>query len=133
MIYHNDNLNSACYRYDMIKILQTGHYHLVETKGQTKILVFDKEKTWAWINAGDIGEILVTSHTTHKVDHVLALGRYRLYEVKDEPNLTDLIHLELLVGEGVWQGYLLPTGLPTDEKKRNRIIPTNETITKSTG
>ena len=41
--------------------------------------------------------------------------------VKDERELTDLEHLELLVGEGIWQGYLLTTGLPTDEKKRNRI------------
>ena len=54
-----------------------------------------------------------------------------LYKVKDEPNFVDLFHLELLVGEGVWQGYLLPTGLPTAEKKRNRIIPAKEVITKS--
>ena len=62
---------------------------------------------------------------------VIASGKYRLYKVKDEPNFVDLFHLELLVGEGVWQGYLLPTGLPTAEKKRNRIIPAKEVITKS--
>lgn len=31
----------------------------------------------------------------------------------------------------MWQGYLLPTGLLTDEKKRNRIIPTQELMTAS--
>lgn len=86
---------------------------------------------FAWINASGIGEILVVSQNPHKTDHVLAVGKHRIYEVKDEPDLTDLIHLELLVGDGVWQGYLLPTGLPTNENKRNRIIPTLEIITKS--
>lgn len=116
----------------MIKLLQEGHYKLIETKGQTKILVLDDKRVFAWVNALEIGEILVASHKTHKTDNILAIGRYRLYEIKDEPDLTDLLHLELLVGDGVWQGYLLTTGLPTDEKKRNRIIPTKEIITKST-
>lgn len=115
----------------MIKIHQQGSYKLIETKGQTKILILDNNDTFAWINAEDIGEILVTSHKKHKTDCILAAGRYRLYEVKDEPQLTDLLHLELFVGEGIWQGYLLPTGLPNDEKKRNRIIPTDEVITKA--
>ncbi|MBP9718913.1 MAG: hypothetical protein KBD46_00395 [Candidatus Levybacteria bacterium] len=116
----------------MIKLLQEGKYKLLETKKQTKILTLDKKETFAWINALDIGEILVVSHTAHSVDCILSIGNYRMYEVKDESAFVDLVHLELFVGDGVWQGYLLPTGLPTDEKKRNRIIPTNETITKST-
>jgi hypothetical protein len=39
------------------------------------------------------------------------------------------MHLELEVGEGYWQGYLLLSGLPNDDHKRARIIPTTETIT----
>ena len=120
------------YSKKMIKLIQEGQFSLMETKNQTKILSLDKKQSFAWINALDIGEILVTSHTAHKVDCILSIGRYRMYEVKDEPDFVDLVHLELCVGDGVWQGYLLPTGLPTDEKKRNRIIPTNEIITKST-
>lgn len=116
----------------MIKLLQEGKYTLIETKGQTKILSLVGSMSFAWVMAEEIGEILVTTHTSHTVDHVLALGNYRLYEVEDEPKLTDLIHLELLVGDGKWQGYLLPTGLPNEEKIRNRIIPTKEIITKST-
>ncbi len=116
----------------MIKVIQEGSYQLIETKRQTKILILDRKKSFAWVNAADIGEILVTTHNTHKTDCILAVGKYRLYEVKDEPKLTDLNHLELLAGESVWQGYLLPTGLPSDKKKRNRIIPTHEIITKST-
>jgi hypothetical protein len=115
----------------MIKLLQEGQYTLIETQGHTKILILGRGM-FAWVNAADIGEILVTSHKTHKVDHILALGNYRVYEVKNEPHLTDLVHLELFVGNGRWQGYVLPTGLPNDAKKRNRIIPTHEIITKAT-
>jgi hypothetical protein len=116
----------------MIRVIEEGKYQLIETKRQTKILNLDNKRTFAWINASDIGEILVTTHKKHKTDNILAIGRYRLYGVKDEPNLTDLQHLELYVGDNTWQGYLLTTGLPKNEKKRSRIIPTNEMITKST-
>jgi hypothetical protein len=116
----------------MIKIIQDGSYQLIETKGQTKILNLDDKKFFAWVNAADIGEILVTSQNIHKSDCILSIGKYRLYEVNEEPEFADLQHLELFVGNGIWQGYLLPTGLPTKQKKRNRIIPTNEVITKST-
>lgn len=115
----------------MITCIEQGDYKLIETKGQTKILLLDG-KAFAWINVGDIGEILVASHTSHIVDHFLAIGKYRLYEVENEPTLTDTEHLELFVGGGIWQGYLLPTGLPTGDKKRNRIIPTNERVTQTT-
>lgn len=116
----------------MIKLIREGNYSLIETKGQTKILTLDYTYLYAWVFAQDIGEILVSSHKKHTVDHLLSVGKYRLYDVKQEPKLTDLKHLELFVGEGLWQGYLLPTGLPSDKKKRNRIIPTKEIITKAT-
>lgn len=113
----------------MIQILARGEYRLIETKHNTKILILDNEKTYAWISAANIGEILVTSHKAHKEDNLLAVGNYRFYDVKDEPKFTDQQHLELQVGCGYWQGYLLPHGLPTDEKKRNRVITTNELLT----
>lgn len=113
----------------MIRSLQDGQYRLLETKNQTKILILDKKNTYAWVNAGLIGEILVASHRKHKADHILAIGTYRIYDVKKEPKLTDLQHLELHAGNCFWQGYLLPTGLPNAKNKRNRIIPTKEVIT----
>lgn len=114
----------------MIKIIESGTYKLIETAKQTKILIINGRRTFAWVNADAIGEILVTSHKKHKTDHVLSLGNYRLYEVKNEPKLTDLLHLELHAGNGVWQAYLLPLGLPNGGKARSRIIPTKEEITK---
>lgn len=112
-------------------MIERGDYKLLETKHQTKILSLDEKETFAWINAMDIGEILVTTHKSLTVDALLAMGKYRLYEVEDEPEYVDQFHLELSVGCGNWQGYLLPNGLPTDTKKRNRIISTKEVITKT--
>lgn len=113
----------------MITLLRSGPYKLVETKHNTKILYLDNE-TYAWVEPATMGEILVVSHNPHKTDCVLSLGEYRLYSVEDELSLADHIHLELEVGAGSWQGYLLLTGLPNDQKRRARIIPTPELITR---
>ena len=114
----------------MIKLIKTGTYKLAETKkSQVKLLILDDKITYAWPNI-DIGEILVTSQKDHPIDSVLSEGIYRLYRVKDEPNLVDLVHLELETSPNTWQGYLLPTGLPDKSDIRNRIIPTKEIISK---
>ncbi len=114
----------------MIKLIKDGDYRLIETRNLTKILFLDQKGIYAWVNAEGIGEILVTSHKQHRADYTLALGKYRLYKIMNEPNLTDTWHLELSVGNGLWQGYLLLTGLPNGKKIRNRIIPTDEVITR---
>lgn len=114
----------------MIKLLKEGYYKLIETKGHTKILNLGG-KDYAWVNATGIGEILVASYNPYQTDHTLAIGKFRIYDVKNENDLTDLYHLELFVGFGHWQGYLLTTGLPTSQNIRKRIIPTGELITKS--
>lgn len=112
----------------MIRQIKQGSYRLIETKADTKIMFIDDDE-FAWITAKGIGEILVISHKEHETDATLSEGDYKVYDVKDEPYLTDLMHLELEVGRGKWQGYLLPTGFPDDSKKRSRIIPTKQLIT----
>ena len=107
----------------MITLLKRGNYRLIETKHQTKILTLDG-RSYAWVEPTRIGELLVVTHKTHRADCVLSVGEYRIYDVQDEPLLTDLKHLVLEVGHGEWQSYLLLTGLPTDDTKRSRIVPT---------
>jgi hypothetical protein len=114
----------------MITLRKTGSYKLIETKQNTKILYLDNQ-TFAWIEPPTIGEILVSSHKVHKSDCVLSMGHYHIYDVMSEPYLSDQPHLELEVGPNAWQGYLLPTGLPDGTKKRARIIPTHEIITRN--
>lgn len=116
----------------MIQLIGEGSYRLIETRNLTKILTLDETNSFAWVSAGGIGEILVNTERIFMPFHTLSSGKYRIYKVKDEPDLTDLAHLELFIGEGNWQGYLLPTGLPNEKDKRNRIIATKEIITKST-
>ena len=111
----------------MIKLLKKGKYTLVETKNDTKILTLDG-KSYVWVFTKSIGEMLVTTHKAHKTDQKLSRGEYRLYEVENEADLVDTLHLELSIGEGDWQGYLLITGFPKNRKTRSRIIPTNEVI-----
>lgn len=112
----------------MIILDRSGHYKLIETKHNTKVLYVD-DKTYAWIEPPNIGEILIASHKVHKTDCTLSMGQYHMYDVEDEPSLSDQIHLELEIGMDHWQGYLLLSGLPSREKIRGRIIPTKEVIT----
>ena len=114
----------------MISMEANGDYEVVETKHKTKVLYLD-DVAYAWIHPKHIGEILVSSHHFEDSDVKISAGKYMLYDVDNEDYLTDLQHLELEYGHDAWQGYLLPTGLPTGEKKRARIIPTDQIITHS--
>jgi hypothetical protein len=115
----------------MIRLIDQGKYNLFETFEHTKILNVG-DQHFAWINAGgDIGDILVATKRDFNPSATISRGTYRLYDIKGEPKLTDLLHLELFIGDGKWQGYLLPKGLPNGVK-RHKIIATSEIITKTT-
>lgn len=111
----------------MIKLIKKGSYRLVATKDHKRMLYLDGQG-YQWAYAEHIGDLLAFSKHPHTFNYLLALGAYRIYRVKDEPKLVDLDHLELQVGDGQWQGYLLLTGLPTRRKIRSRIEPTREVI-----
>jgi len=111
----------------MLKLLKAGNYRLVGTKDYKLILYLD-EQGYYWNYAPRIGELLTFSKHPHAQRHILALGAYRLYDVKDEMELVDLNHLELSLEGHKWQGYLLLTGLPNAKKIRSRIEPTEEVI-----
>lgn len=113
----------------MIKLVKSGKYTLYETKTNIKILQLDRI-AYVWLKIEGIGEVLVISHNQHRRDDILSTNEYKLYSVKNEKNLVDLQHLELKVGEDMWQGYLLLTGLPNDKHLRARVVPTKEVITK---
>lgn len=115
----------------MITKLREGNYRLIETKeNNIKILYLDTQ-AFAWVRTSKIGQMLVVTHVPHTTDVDLAMGRYVMYDVDDEPYLTDTTHLELEYGRKAWQGYLLITGLPNDQKIRARIIPTTQIITSN--
>ena len=111
----------------MIKVLRDGRYKLIETRQQIKILYLD-ETPYVWLFIPGIGHVLEVTHKPHRADHVLATGNYRLYAVKQERRFSQHKHLELFIGEGQWQGYLLLTALPTNKQPRTRLVATDETI-----
>ena len=111
----------------MIKIITKGVYKLIITKDRKKILYLGNQ-SYQWIHIKSIGDLLLFSNHPHEAQYVLAQGEYLLYKVKKEPNYIDLQHLELSIGMGDLQGYLLLTGLPTIDKIRSRIIATHELI-----
>lgn len=113
----------------MIKLISKGKYRLVGTKDR-KILLYLNKQGYHWGYAPEIGPLLTFSKHPHEQSYTLSQGDYKLYDVEDEPKLVDLEHLELSVGPGKWQGYLLLTGLPRARKIRSRIEPTEELITK---
>lgn len=112
----------------MIKLLTKGNYRIIGTKDHTTILYLENQG-YHWNYVPQIGELLTFSKHPHKQSHLIVQGKFRIYEVQDEPKLVDLKHLELSVGQGAWQGYLLLTGLPHSKKLRSRILPTEERIT----
>lgn len=81
---------------NMISIRKSGTYKLIETKRHTKILYLGPV-AYAWIEPTRIGVILVTTHNVHNTDCVLSTGHFRLYDVDQEPQLSDNQHLELEV------------------------------------
>ncbi len=113
----------------MINLVQKGLYKLIGTVDKKKMLYLDGTG-YLWANAKGIGELLTLSKEPHRQESLMAEGEYRIYKVKDEPHLVDLLHLELSIGKGKWQGYLLLTGLPTKNRIRRRIVPTSEVISK---
>lgn len=111
----------------MIRLKQQGRYKLGETKSGVKILQL-KEKMYVWVHAPSIGELLSLPTKEHRMVAVFSGGVFRLFSIKDEPDLVDLEHLELEVDADKWQSYLLLTGLPRGRKRRSRIIPTTEKV-----
>lgn len=112
----------------MIKQIKRGTYRLVATKDHKRMLYLDGQG-YQWAYAEHIGDLLAFSKHPHTFNYLLAVGAYAIYRVADEPKFVDLDHLELEVGQGKWQGYLLLTGLPTRSKIRSRIEATREVIT----
>lgn len=105
----------------MICTIKSGSFQFFESPSQAKILVLDRKRPYAWIRSSQGGDILV--YSSYRMDSctLSSSGRYRLYMVTSEAKLSDQVHLELLIGKGRWQGYLLPTGFPTKRGEKREL------------
>jgi hypothetical protein len=111
----------------MITRVDGGAFELTETRHGTKILALNDEP-YVWIVAPGIGSLLIYTDQPQEASEILSKGHFRLFTVRDEPELSDLLHLELEFSKNEWQGYLLPTGLPDEMDTRKRLIATHQTI-----
>lgn len=115
----------------MVRIIGSGTYKLTETKDNQKILSLGKYNNFQWVSTGCEGQIKYVKLDPKQICCLLSTGNYRIYEVKNELGLSNSKHIELHVGRGKWQGYLLPKGLPAKLQRKRVIVQTNEIITKS--
>lgn len=111
----------------MMRLCRSGTYKLIETRRNIRILYLNNT-AYAWIEPWSNKEILVISRRSHITDCILSMGSFRLYDVKDELRLPGKQLLTLEVGADIWQGYLLPTGLPTARRKRVRILIAHQVV-----
>jgi len=114
----------------MIQLIGSGSYRLNGAGDSARLITlvsYKDRRTYAW---GVSNGIQLVDQEPDETYYALGAGKYRLYQVSDEPGLTNQLHLELSLGEGIWQGYLLPEGLP-DRRKTKTMIPVKELITKS--
>lgn len=100
----------------MIKVVSKGDYTLYEDQQKRKILVLDGAKLLLW--TGNELQLVVDTSSVRK--ETLSLGKYRLYKVENESDLTNNYYLELYVGKKRWKGYLLPSNIL---KMRKPTIP----------
>ncbi|MFI5240106.1 MAG: hypothetical protein ACHQUB_00100 [Candidatus Saccharimonadia bacterium] len=109
----------------MIQIVKTGQFHMFESVGGTRLLCLE-EVSYVWLNLAKIGQILELSRSLHHPLLELDRGKFRMYRTKVAGSGKLIYHLEILGRSKKWQCYILPSGLPTEVKKRVRIWETSE-------
>ena len=113
----------------MIIVLQLGKYTLEETGNDQKVLTLDNKNAFLWTNTKQGVNLEFIKLKSIDTCCLHAFGTYRLYSVKDEPDLTSGLHISFHAGRGIWRGFLLPKGFPNKNDKKKKIQITNETIT----
>ena len=75
-------------------------------------LFLDNKDGCMWISDGLNCDRLMYTGKQKAARFVISEGVYRIYEVLNEKKLSQGVHMELLVGKGKWQGFILSGGLP---------------------
>lgn len=98
----------------------------MQTQFGEKLLILDK-KQFCWRG----GELWVVQFQKKAEDKVLCSGKYMVFQVEGEDELTPVMHLELSVRDGAIQGFLMPSGLPEMEGCKRKIVPTLEKVKRA--
>lgn len=114
----------------MIRVIQSGTYEVVETKSLKNILILDDKEYFMLTDEKKMKRKIIRVEKPDDCS-IRSAGNYRMYEVRDERYFADSMHLELNTGNGFWDSYVLPFGLPSSLRKDSSIYPTSEAISKS--
>lgn len=111
----------------MIRLIQWGNYRLAIIAEGNAIVSLDDDvySLYPEYKTMELSDIDIDTAL------VLHRGDYKLYDVYDEPQLAETIHLELEDEDGYIVNYLLPQGLPVNSKRRTRQLTTTQQITYS--
>lgn len=110
------------------RVQNSGTYELIETVAGNRILGFNGEEWYAWIDGQD-GEILVRSDDDHNRRRMIQQGDFLLVDFEEDTDYRDLPHLFLGHLEE-YEEFVLPNGLPDDRDTQKKIITTDNTVGK---
>lgn len=116
----------------MIRLIQWGRYRLaIIAEGNTIISV--DNAVYSLFPDSKTLEIFDTPVSRIGTESAISLhhGEYRMYDVYDELQLAETIHLELEDEDGYVMSYLLPRGLPDQARRRVRQITTTQQISNT--
>lgn len=111
----------------MIRLIQWGNYRLAMIAEGNAFISIDDDVYSLYPDY----KTMESSEADMDAALTLHHGDYKLYDVYDEPQLTETIHLELEDEDGYIKSYLLPQGLPVNSKRRVRQLTTTQQITHS--
>lgn len=116
----------------MIRLIRWGEYRLAIIAEGSTIIAIDDDVYSVFPEQATL-EIYdkLASYIPAASALTLHQGNYRVFDVYDEPQLTETIHLELEDEDGYVKSYLLPRGWPNESLRRVRQIPTAQQITNS--
>ncbi len=118
----------------MITVMSRGTHWL--TSAPVLLMLRDEqesEKVYRFFLTDGQGKITFITKSEFSFTKDVITGKYRKYEVKNEQSFKNGVYLELSVGMGKWNCYILPTGLPNKNSPEKSILVTKECITKTAG
>lgn len=114
----------------MIRLIQWGRYRLAIIAEGNTIMSIDG-RTYSLFSNSNTLELFDELAASIRAEAAITLhhGDYRMYDVYDELDLAETIHLELEDEDGYVKSYLLPHGLPEESRRQVRQLPTTQQIT----
>jgi hypothetical protein len=108
------------------KLEDSGNYELFEDEHGHRFLELNGERWYVWVE-GQRSPLLVRTDSNHTKAHHILKGKFYLIDFNGDPKFRDVPHLFLQKGD-VYQEFIVPNGLPTDDDPQKRLVVTRKTL-----